>query len=52
MSEPTTDPRVTEVVASVVASVDAIGSRPVAEHVAVFEAAHDTLRAALDPADD
>ena len=31
----------------VVASLDGLGERPVSEHVAVFEAAHDTLRNAL-----
>lgn len=47
MSEPTTDPAVAEVIAA----VDALGTRPVSEHVAVFEAAHERLRAALDPSD-
>jgi hypothetical protein len=31
----------------VVASLDGLDERPVSEHVAVFEAAHDTLRNAL-----
>jgi hypothetical protein len=31
----------------VVASLDGLDERPVSEHVAVFESAHDTLRNAL-----
>ena len=31
----------------VVASLDGLDERPMSEHVAVFEAAHDTLRSAL-----
>ena len=31
----------------VLASLDGLDERPVSEHVAVFEAAHDTLRNAL-----
>ncbi|MEO5665776.1 MAG: hypothetical protein ABIR39_21105 [Nocardioides sp.] len=34
---------------AVLASVQAVDDRPVAEHVAVFEQAHDQLRRALDP---
>ena len=34
---------------AVLASVHALDDRPVAEHVAVFEQAHDQLRRALDP---
>jgi hypothetical protein len=34
---------------AVLASVQALDDRPVAEHVAVFEQAHDQLRRALDP---
>lgn len=33
----------------VLASVQALDDRPVAEHVAVFEQAHERLRRALDP---
>jgi len=40
----TGDPRVDRVLAA----VDAAGERPLAEHVAVFEQAHDQLRRALD----
>lgn len=37
---------------AVLASLDGLADRPVAEHVAVFEQAHDRLRRALDaPAD-
>ncbi|WP_341230998.1 hypothetical protein [Nocardioides salarius] len=32
----------------VTASIDALHARPVGEHVAVFETAHDALRRALD----
>ena len=35
---------------TVVASVEALDERPVEEHVAVFEEAHDRLRRALDAA--
>jgi hypothetical protein len=31
----------------VVASLDGLDARPVSEHVAIFESAHDTLRNAL-----
>jgi hypothetical protein len=41
--EPTGDPAVDEVLAS----LEGLDARPLAEHVAVFEAAHDRLRAAL-----
>lgn len=34
---------------AVLASVQGLDERPVAEHVAVFEQAHDQLRRALDP---
>jgi hypothetical protein len=34
---------------AVVASVQALDGRPVEEHVAVFEQAHERLRRALDP---
>lgn len=34
---------------AVLASVHALDEQPVAEHVAVFEQAHDQLRRALDP---
>jgi hypothetical protein len=34
---------------AVLASVQALDDRPVAEHVSVFEQAHDQLRRALDP---
>ena len=33
----------------VLASVQALDGRPVAEHVAIFEQAHERLRRALDP---
>lgn len=36
-------------VADVLASIDGLEARPVAEHVAVFEHAHERLRRALDP---
>jgi hypothetical protein len=42
-AEPTGDPAVD----GVLASLEGLESRPLAEHVAVFEAAHDRLRAAL-----
>jgi hypothetical protein len=35
---------------SVLAEVEGLRGRPVAEHVAVFERAHETLRRALDVA--
>ena len=35
---------------AVVASIEALEDRPVEEHVAVFEAAHEQLRRALDDA--
>jgi hypothetical protein len=41
----TGDPRVDEVLAS----MDALHELPVGEHAAVFEAAHDDLRSALEP---
>ena len=41
----TGDPRVDDVLAS----LDGLDERPVGEHAAVFERAHDQLRAALDP---
>ena len=41
----TGDPRVDEVLAS----LEALAEREVGEHAAVFERAHDGLRAALDP---
>lgn len=34
---------------AVLDEVDGLADRPVAEHVAVYERAHDTLRRALDP---
>lgn len=37
---------------AVLASLDGLGGRPVAEHVAVFEQAHDRLRRALDAPSD
>lgn len=37
------------VVAEVLASIESIDTRPVAEHVAVFEHAHERLRRALQP---
>ena len=36
---------------AVIASLDDLDGRPVPEHVAVFESAHDRLRAALSDAD-
>lgn len=42
-SEPTGDPAVDEVLAS----LEGLDARPLAEHVEVFESAHDRLRAAL-----
>ncbi len=33
----------------VLASLDGLGDRPVSEHAAVFEQAHEQLRAALEP---
>ena len=60
MSEPFTDTQVDQSdrapeieptghddVDRVVASLDGLDARPVSEHVAVFESAHDTLRNAL-----
>ncbi|MEO6510775.1 MAG: hypothetical protein ABIO16_07280 [Nocardioides sp.] len=41
----TGDPRVDEVLGS----MDALHELPVGEHAAVFEAAHDQLRSALEP---
>jgi hypothetical protein len=41
----TGDPRVDEVLGS----MDALHELPVSEHAAVFEAAHDNLRSALEP---
>ena len=41
----TGDPRVDEVLAS----LDSLPERPLSEHAAVYEQAHDQLRAALDP---
>jgi hypothetical protein len=41
-----------EAVDAVVASVEAVTDRPLAEHVAVFEDAHAGLRRALDAAHD
>ena len=41
----TGDPRVDEVLTS----LDGLDERPVGEHAAVFERAHEQLRAALDP---
>jgi hypothetical protein len=61
--EQTTDPQAVEPVATpadpdtatgqpevdaVLASLDGLADRPVAEHVAVFEQAHERLRRALD----
>jgi hypothetical protein len=46
--EPTRHPEVDEVLAS----LGSLGSLPVAEHVRVFEAAHDRLRSALADAGD
>jgi hypothetical protein len=37
---------------AVLASLDGLADRPVAEHVAVFEHAHDRLRRALDAPSD
>ncbi|CAA9373648.1 MAG: hypothetical protein AVDCRST_MAG60-290 [uncultured Nocardioides sp.] len=37
------------VVAEVLASIESIDTRPVAEHVTVFEHAHERLRRALEP---
>ena len=37
---------------AVLASLDGLADRPVAEHVAVFEQAHDRLRRALDAPSD
>jgi hypothetical protein len=37
-----------DTVDAVTASIEALHDRPVAEHAAVFEAAHDALRRALD----
>ena len=36
-------------VADVLASMEGLETRPVADHVAVFEQAHERLRRALDP---
>ena len=36
-------------VAGVLASLDSLDDRPVSEHAAVFEQAHEQLRAALEP---
>ena len=60
MSEPFTDTQVDQSdraheieptghddVDRVVASLDGLDARPLSEHVAVFESAHDTLRSAL-----
>ncbi|NUR09958.1 MAG: hypothetical protein HOQ22_16065 [Nocardioidaceae bacterium] len=47
-AESTGHPAVDEVVAS----LDGLGDRPVEEHVAVFESAHDRLRGALADAGD
>ena len=44
--EPTGDPAVDEVLSS----LEGLADRPVEEHVAVFERAHDRLRAALSDA--
>ena len=41
-----------EAVEEVVRSLDDLDGRPVEEHVAVFESAHETLRAALASAGD
>jgi hypothetical protein len=41
-----------ETVDGVLGSLDGLEERPVAEHVAVFEAAHEALRAALAEAGD
>ena len=50
-SRPPRDTGVAEVDA-VLASLDGLADRPVAEHVAVFEQAHDRLRRALDAPSD
>lgn len=47
-AEPTGHPEVD----GVLASLDSLAERPVAEHVAVFEAAHERLRGALASAGD
>lgn len=44
------DPTGVEAVDGVLAEVAALVERPVAEHVATFERAHDQLRRALDAA--
>jgi hypothetical protein len=36
----------------VIAAVEELEERPIEEHVAVFETAHERLRRALDPSDD
>jgi hypothetical protein len=46
------DPTGHPVADEVLAAVDSLGERPVGEHVAVFEAAHEKLRAALTDVED
>ncbi|UFN45253.1 hypothetical protein [Nocardioides okcheonensis] len=47
---PDVEPTGVDAVDRVLAEVDGLADRPVAEHVAVFEAAHERLRRALDAA--
>ncbi len=47
VSEPQPEPTGNPTVDAVLASLDCLEERPVAEHVAVFEAAHEALRGAL-----
>jgi hypothetical protein len=47
VSEQHPEPTGNAAVDAVVASLDGLEDRPVDEHVAVFEAAHDALRGAL-----
>ena len=46
--EPTRESTGVALVDEVIASVQALGDRPVDEHVATFERAHEQLRRALD----
>jgi hypothetical protein len=50
--DPSTELTGHEAVDGVLRSLDALADRPVQEHVAVFESAHETLRAALADAGD
>lgn len=52
MSDETADSTGHPVVDEVLAGLGDLGSRPVEEHVAIFESAHERLRAALAGAGD